>query len=309
MTVSVHFAHISDIHLSKDGNERFMMSDEAAAELRPILARLNAMPDLDFIFIGGDCLHHGHEEELARFRALLEGVEKPLLVIPGNHDGNLSDDPQVFTQRRFAAVFNPQFADRPATGQAGYFSVAVGEGAQFIGLDTSLPGQVGGAVDAAQLDWLREELSRHSDRLVIIGCHHPLHPLCPQDRQGKWRDWFVCANGEAVQSVLDAHPSARLVLCGHHHANHVFRRGNQLHMAAPPLATYPCAYRLVRLTGGGDDLRIGWQTFTLPESVRAEAALRLQNSSFALEFDPQNGKAFVEFAAGRPFDRAFEGAL
>ncbi len=309
MTVSVHFAHISDIHLSKDGNERFMMSEEAAEGLRHILARLNAMPDLDFIFIGGDCLHHGHEEELARFRELVAGVEKPLLVIPGNHDGNLPEEPQVFTQRRFAAVFNPQFAARPATGQAGYFSVAVGEGVQFIGLDTTLPGQVGGAVDAAQLDWLRGELARHDDRLVIVGCHHPLHPLCPQDRQGKWRDWFVCANGESVQATLDAQPAVRLVLCGHHHVNRVFRRGRQIHMAAPALVSYPCAYRLIRLWGEGDDLRIRWETLTLPEAVQAEAALRLQNSNFALEFDPQNGKAFVEFAAGRPFDRAFEGGV
>ena len=80
-------------------------------------------------------------------------------------------------------------------------------------------------------------------------------------------------------------------------------------MASPALATYPCAYRLIRLREEGDSLRIRWETFTLPEAIQTEAALRLQNSSFALEFDPQNGKAFVEFAAGRPFDRAFEGGM
>ncbi|HEY84399.1 MAG TPA: hypothetical protein G4N96_04695 [Chloroflexi bacterium] len=309
MSLSIKFAHISDIHVAKDGDYGFMLTEDAQRFLAEIIQRLNALPDLDFVFINGDCLNSGHQVELERFQAIIAQLKKPLFIVPGNHDGDAADDPQIFTQRYFASLFNPQFAKRPATGQAGYFSATLKEGAQFIGLDTSIPGQIGGRVDEAQLRWLKDELAQRSDKLVILGVHHPLHPLCPQDTGGVWLDWFVCANGEKVQSLLDAHPAVQLVLCGHHHVSKVFRAGGQLHVVSPPLATYPSAYRLIELAQQEDGWRIAWQTYYAPEDVQTKAAHRLKNSDFALMYDPNDGQSLVDFARGGAMEHAFSGKL
>ncbi|MFQ5578864.1 MAG: metallophosphoesterase family protein, partial [Anaerolineae bacterium] len=309
MPPTIRFAHLSDIHLSKDGNQGFMASEEATQFAARTIEALNNRPDVDFIFISGDCLNNAHQAELARFKTLVAACQKPLFIVPGNHDGNLPDEPQVFTQRQFAAAFNPHYARRPPDGQAGYFSVSVKPGVQFIGLDTAIPGRVGGEVDPPQLEWLAHELRQHRTGLVIVGCHHPLHPLCALDTAGKWRDWFVCANGAQVQAALDSCSAVKLVLCGHHHLSQVFAAGGQLHVAAPALASYPCGYRLISLTAAGDGWHIDWETHFLPPPVRERAARLLQTSDFALEFDLDSGKSFVEFAGGRPFDARFSGSL
>ncbi len=309
MPLSIKFVHISDIHVAKDGDYGFMLTETSQRFLAEIIPRLNALPDLDFVFINGDCLNSGHQLELERFQAIIAELKKPLFIVPGNHDGDEANDPQIFTQRYFASFFNSQFASRPARGQAGYFSAMLNEGVQLIGLDTSIPGQIGGRVDAAQLRWLKDELLRHSNKLVIVGAHHPLHPLCPQDASGVWQDWFVCANGQEVQSLLDAHPAVQLVLCGHHHVNKVFRTEGQLHIVSPSLATYPIAYRLIELAQQEDGWRIAWQTYYAPEDVQAKAAHRLKNSDFALMYDPNDGQPFVDFAKGGELEDAFSGKL
>jgi len=309
MSLSIKFAHISDIHVAKDGDYGFMLTEEAQRFLAETIQQLNAAPDLDFVFINGDSLNSGHQVELERFQAIIAQLKKPFFIVPGNHDGDAREDPQIFTQRYFSSIFNPQFAERPATGQAGYFSVTLKEGAQFIGLDTTVPGQVGGKVDDAQLRWLENELSQRDDKLVIVGAHHPLHPLCPQDTGGVWQDWFVCANGPEVQAALDAHPAVQLLLCGHHHVNKVFRTERQLHIASPSLATYPLAYRLIELTQQENNWHIAWKTCYAPQDVQTEAARRLRNSDFSLMYAPDDGQLFVDFARGGELEDSFSGNL
>ena len=180
---------------------------------------------------------------------------------------------------------------------------------QFIGLDTSVPGQIGGLVDEAQLRWLENELPQHSDKLVIVGAHHPLHPLCPPDKSGVWNDWFVCANGQQVQRLLDAHPAVQLLLCGHHHVNKVFRTDGQLHIVSPSLATYPIAYRCIELAQREDGWHIAWQTHYASEDIQEEAAYQLKISDFALMYDPDDGQPFVDFARGGKLEDFFSGKL
>ena len=93
MTATLQFAHISDIHFSKDGNRGFMLSEEASRFLAGSVERLNGNPDIDFLFISGDCLNSGHQTELNRFEQVVALSEKPVLIVPGNHDGNHAIDP------------------------------------------------------------------------------------------------------------------------------------------------------------------------------------------------------------------------
>lgn len=302
---TLHFAHISDIHFSRAGNNGFMLAEESPRLLRTAFQQLNERPDLDFVFISGDCLNSAHRSELDHFQGALAALKKPYFIVPGNHDGDLSADPDIFDQRFFAAQFNPHFGQRPRTGQAGYFSVPLAEGVQFIGLDTTIPGQTGGVVDAAQLAWLEAALREQSARLVIVGCHHPLHPLTRRDETGLWREMFVCANGQAVQGVLEGSPAVRLVLYGHHHMTRITRRGGQLHVASPALVSYPCTYRLFWVTQNANGWLIRWQMQPAPPEVTAEAARLLYESDFSREYDP-DPQAFVDLAGGDTFEWAGE---
>jgi 3',5'-cyclic AMP phosphodiesterase CpdA len=309
MTQSLKFAQISDIHLSMHGNRSFNLSEESAGLLADAVRYLNSLPDLDFVFVSGDVTDNAHQSELNHFQSLLAALEKPAWVIPGNHDGNPSTPPEYMNHRQFAAVFNPQYQARPAEGQAGYFSVTVKDGFQLIALDTNVLGAVGGTVDAPQLAWLQEEIRQHRDKFIIIGCHHPLHPLTERDQHGNWRDMFMMPVGPDVQAILDAEPAVKLVLYGHHHMSKLFRAGQQLHVASPALVSYPCAYRIFQLQQDGTDWQISWEMQGAPPEVEALAAQRLHDSDFVLDYDPDNMQAFVDIARGQPFEWKFAGKL
>lgn len=306
---SLNLVHLSDIHFNLRGDESFMLVEATNRFLHACIETFNRDDTLDAVFISGDCLNNGHQQELAAFEETLARLEKPVFIVPGNHDGNLSDDPAVFTQRHFAGRFNPQFAARPEQGQAGYFSQKLNDDVRLIALDTSIPGQTGGRVDEAQLAWLKDELTQHPEQLVIIGLHHPLHPLFPQDEAGQWKDWFVCDNGTEVQTCLDQHPAAQLVLCGHHHTSKAFRAGKQLHLAAPPFVSYPCGYRHIQLEKRAAGWQIAWQTHTVPPELQAEAHRRLIESDFARVYCPDTPAAFAEMAAGDSTTRQHAGPL
>ncbi len=309
MMKSLKFVHISDIHISKNNEASFLVTEDITRFFKETIELLNILPALDFVFISGDCLNSGREIELFQFQQILAQLEKPVFIVPGNHDGNVSDAPNVFTQRRFASIFNPQYAERPQNGQAGYFSISVKDDFQLIGLDTSIPGQVEGQIDDEQLAWLETELKRHADKFIIVGFHHPLHPLCEKSKTGLWKDMFVCQNGKKVQKLLDTYKSVKIVLCGHHHISKAFSMGSQLHLASPPLASFPCGYRIIHLTEHGDDWRINWKTNYAPAFIRSKAATQLITSQFALEYDAENPHNFIKLARGSQFDQTHENQL
>jgi 3',5'-cyclic AMP phosphodiesterase CpdA len=187
----LHFAQISDIHISSQGDHHDMLSGQSAAFLARILAKLNRLEDLDFVLFTGDLFDTADRPEFERFQAISQALEKPYFVIPGNHDRQPAGSAEGLTRRQFAAHFNPQLAARPAAeeAQVGYWSITLNPRIQLIGLDSIIDDDWGGRIDAIQLDWLKSELAHHTDKLVIIAVHHPLHPLAPIDANPRWRNF------------------------------------------------------------------------------------------------------------------------
>ena len=168
---ALHFAHLSDIHISALGDHHDMLSGQTAGFLADILAALNRVKDLDFVLITGDMLDTAQETELDRFQQLIRTLTKPYYILPGNHDRREPDDTTGLTRRDFARHFNPQFAARPAApeAQVGYWSAAVSPQVQLIGLDSPRDEDWGGVIDADQLTWLEHELAAYAAKLVIFG--------------------------------------------------------------------------------------------------------------------------------------------
>jgi 3',5'-cyclic-AMP phosphodiesterase len=314
MMTALHFAHLSDIHISALGDHHDMLSGHTAGFLADILAALNRVDDLDFVLITGDVLDTAHQTELDRFQQLIRTLTKPYYIVPGNHDRREPNDTTGLTRRDFARHFNPQFTDRPGApeAQVGYWSAAVSPQVQLIGLDSPRDEDWGGVIDAAQLAWLENELAAQAAKLVILAIHHPFHTLAPIDHHPQWVN-FVCDNGPDMLARLDRHPQVKLVLTGHHHQAKVDRLGTRLHIACPAMAVYPFAYRTFRLRQNeADGWSLAWQThFITNESTRADARRRFLTEwqKAPGDFTPDFVEAYARLALGRATDQAGQATL
>ncbi|MBI1879225.1 MAG: metallophosphoesterase [Chloroflexi bacterium] len=302
----LHFAQISDIHISSLGDYEEILSGHAADFLTAIIADLNQQDDLDFVLLTGDLFNTPTEANVALFQQAIRALGKPTYIIPGNHDRRNSTEIEGLTRREFARRFNPQFQARPAApeAQAGYWSVMVKPGIQLIGLDSIRDEDWGGIIDTAQIDWLERELAAHTDKLVILAVHHPFHSLAPIDSEPNWRN-FVCDNGSDMLALLDRYPQVRVALTGHHHQTKADLLGRRRHLACPALSVYPCAYRTLRLVPSGDSgWQIEWQTHAATdEAITMMARERMISAWQGVGFDLDFVEVHAQLAWGSEWDR------
>lgn len=303
---TLYFAQVSDIHISALGDHDEMLSGRSAGFLVEIFTRFNAMKDLEFVLITGDLFDTAHWQEFDRFQAILQMLEKPYYIIPGNHDRRIEESQVGLTRQEFARRFNPQAEQRrqiqPA--QTGYWSIPVAPEVQLIGLDSIRDEDWGGVIDAPQLAWLQAELMAHSGKLIILAVHHPLHQLAPVDELPQWRN-FVCANGAEVLALLDQFPQVKVVLTGHHHLTKVDRLNGRLHLACPAVATYPCAYRTLHLTRSAPaGWQLTWQTHPATDAATiSQAQEQMRSAWIAAGFENGFIETHIQLARGSKTDR------
>jgi 3',5'-cyclic AMP phosphodiesterase CpdA len=150
------FVHLSDLHIQPEGVADPAAGQDTGALLAEALGRIAALAP-DFVVISGDLANHGDAASYRRLAALLAPLTVPVVLALGNHD----------SRPAFHAVMGAGVSEVP------YHHAAVLAGLHVIALDTSVPGRTGGAIDAAQGEWLAAELARHADLPKLIVAHHP----------------------------------------------------------------------------------------------------------------------------------------
>ncbi|MGE3539002.1 MAG: metallophosphoesterase [Candidatus Tectimicrobiota bacterium] len=216
------FVHLSDTHIGPKG--RLQYGTDTAAKLRQAAQHIETMALAPIcVIISGDLSDHGELESYQHIHAVLAesfgpfGV--PVLLTLGNHDLRLP----------FRHVF---LHDMSTTDEAlpWYYSREL-HGIRFIMLDSKLPGEIHGELDAPQLAWLETELQQPAPIGHIVVVHHPSVP-----RGVPRPDDYLLANREDFGHILRRYPSVLGVLCGHSHVSTAAAFGGTLHVAAPATA-------------------------------------------------------------------------
>jgi len=190
--------HISDLHAGG--------AEEALVErnLGPLVERVE--PEL--IVVTGDLAHRGRRSEHARAAAFLRSLERPLLVVPGNHD-------IAYTfPARFTHPFS-EFERQWETSEPVYRS----EGLVVVGLNSVRPWrhQSGGVS--------RETIRRTGQLLAeappgalrVVALHHHLIGAPWRSRKRP-----VARRSEVLSGLVEA--GAELILAGHIHQAAVSER-------------------------------------------------------------------------------------
>jgi 3',5'-cyclic-AMP phosphodiesterase len=192
-------AQISDLHIKIAGDPPYQQVDTASA-LKRCIMHLNGMrPRPAMVVATGDLVDGGQSEEYAHLRQLLADLALPLVAIPGNHDAR---EPmrRAFPNQPYAQSNGPM-----------NFHIAVGP-LDLILIDSSVAGQGHGAIEDETLAWLEATLALSTKRPALLFVHHP-----PFATGIRYMDAINLQNPADLATILQRHPRARMIACGHVH--------------------------------------------------------------------------------------------
>lgn len=179
-TKQFKFAWLSDTHVG---------ATTGAEDLGLTVHDINAMDDVAFVLLSGDITERGSNAELELAKAILDSLNKPYYIVPGNHDTKWSESgcstfPRLFGNDRFVFDY---------------------EGFRFIGFHQGPIMKMGdGHFAPEDVRWIDSVLAamQNPDQPVFIVTHYPLDPGID--------NWYV---------VLDKlkQRNTQAVLVGHGH--------------------------------------------------------------------------------------------
>ena len=193
-------AQISDLHIAPPGEKTLgrVAMDE---NLRAVVAHINAqVPRPDMVIVSGDITDQGDLASARYARSMLDALDMPYYVVPGNHD----------TRAVILEAFAP---DHCRADMADFISYTVEtHDIRLIALDSTIAGAPGGALCPARLKWLAQTLAEQPDTPSLIFLHHP--PIkCGVPESDT--DGFIGALEFA--NLIHAQSNILRVTCGHIH--------------------------------------------------------------------------------------------
>ena len=204
---------LSDPHIGASWNGDDPAGNLAAA-IDGVLA-LRASPDA--VLVTGDLADHAADEEYEQLRELLKRIDAPAYVLPGNHDDR--------------DALHRHFGVPGAGGAPVQYAVDLGP-RRLVVLDSTIPGEDGGALDDGRLEWLDETLAAGRDT-TIVAMHHPpfLMGIPPWDAIA-----LRSADREKLGDILARHEHVERVLVGHVH------RAISTQLGGRPVMSVPSTY-------------------------------------------------------------------
>lgn len=212
-------AQITDLHIQNGGKHAEQI--QARAHLETCINTLNALdPRPDLAIVTGDLTEHGRADEYQVLKVLLDKLEIPTLLIPGNHD-----DPKTlrecFPSHRYLQSDSPfiQYAidDWPL---------------RIIGLDTTIPGSGKGRLCEARLDWLAATLAQAPEQPTLLMMHHP--PF--ETGMRRMDDLGLIEGRDAFEEVIRPYRNIERIVCGHLHRTIMCRVGSTVASTCPGAA-------------------------------------------------------------------------
>lgn len=176
------FAFLTDIHIT--AGDSLPCNDLARS-----VDQINATPGIDFAIVSGDITNLGDRRSMEVVKSLLDRLEVPYYIVPGNHEtkwseSGVTDFARIFGSERFRFEH---------------------DGVLFLGMNSGpIIRMADGHVAPQDIDWLKRELSAAGpEKPVIIVTHYPLQP-------GDVDNWYDVTDAIRPYNI-------RLIMGGHYH--------------------------------------------------------------------------------------------
>lgn len=193
-------AQISDLHIVEKGHKTLGVApmDE---KLNHCIAHINQFqPAPDLVLVTGDVTNNFTLLEAEYAAQLLNQLQCPYYVIPGNHD----------KREHLLEVFGKKSCPDNLDGTINY--VLEDHPVRLIGVDSTMPKTVGGHMCAQRLQWLDTQLAKEPHKPTIIFMHHP--PIKTGVLETNF-DGFVGA--DELGKIIVKYSNVERIICGHIH--------------------------------------------------------------------------------------------
>lgn len=219
---------LTDTHIVDPGKLLYGKVD-TATHLAEAVKQINRMfPQPDLVMITGDLVEQPGAAAYENFANLLQPLQAPVFVIPGNHD-----DPGMMCEHFCGS---PMF---PGTDQT--YQYAIEDFAfRVLALNSHYPGSELPGFDEHRLAWLAKALGE-SDRPTLIAIHHP-----PMQTGIEFIDMVGAQWYRGFSELLAQHPQVQLIISGHGHSDTFGRNGN-----VPVYMSGSTAHQLIAVRGNG----------------------------------------------------------
>jgi histidinol phosphatase-like PHP family hydrolase len=239
--MKVKIAIISDIHLSSAPNLFPRRGEIAEILLLRAVYRINGMIKPDLSVVLGDLIDNGNDpqagNDLRKLKKILDRLESPSLILPGNHDGN---------EEAFYRVF-----PRPEH----YLDIKGVRFAPFIDMEEPEYNARRSPFDLEFMNLLREDF----EGTIVTVQHVPLFPPgtcdCPYNYTNA---------GEIIETMR--RNNIRLAVGGHFHPGvDLLRTSNANFVAAPALCESPFSFLEIDLDG--EDIQVRRHDLKMPSQL------------------------------------------
>lgn len=245
--MSTRVIQVTDPHLFRE-RDGVLAGVPTWKTFRAVLRQIERQHnDFDHLILTGDLAQDEELETYLMLREVLGDWLERCRIIPGNHDdpGNLRKAfPELFPQR-----------EGPLT-----FSLSTGRW-KIIGLDSHLPGETKGRVDASQLRWLSDDLQKSPGTRTLLFVHHP-----PVAINVRWLDKIGLEGARDLVDLIEVSPQIKVVCAGHVHREFTGRIG----AAAVYTTPSTCVQFSARSEKSFDARAAGYRIFRLDDDHHTE---------------------------------------
>lgn len=199
---TMKIAVIGDLHYPALAEEYAFIKEDRKKFYVNFMERFFSIPADLYVSIG-DLTNYGLKEELEEIYAIIDQHQKPFVQVLGNHD--------LYGQTRHEVL--------TITQQKRYRDISTDQ-AVLAFLDTAKEQDYrdcGGALDPAQLYWLKGVVEQSGNRPLIVFGHHPVYDTTIQSDQ----EARSIHPGIPVWEVLNKKQGAGLYINGHNHCNSI----------------------------------------------------------------------------------------